>query len=90
MKKYLISIEKEGSARLAHFFSQTTFGRYQNEFKKIGVIGAQLPTAEYFKLAVAGRKKALSPAELGCTLSHVTAFKDFLDSNEEISEYNKI
>lgn len=83
MKKYLISIEKEGSARLAHFFSQTTFGRYQNEFKKIGVIGAQLPTAEYFKLAVAGRKKALSPAELGCTLSHVTAFKDFLDSNEE-------
>lgn len=83
VKKYLISIEKEGSARLAHFFSQNTFGKYQNEFKKIGVIGAQVPTAEYFKLAVAGRKKALSPAELGCTLSHVTAFKDFLASDEK-------
>lgn len=83
MKKYLISIEKTDSPRLAGFFAQPTFGKYQNEFKKIGVIGAQLPTTEYFKLAVAGRKKALSPAELGCTLSHVTAFKDFLASDEE-------
>lgn len=85
VKKYLISIEKEGSARLAHFFSQTTFGKYQDQFTKIGVIGAQLPTAEYFKLAVAGRKKALSPAELGCTLSHVNVFKDFLASNEQFA-----
>lgn len=83
MKKYLISIEKEDSARLANFFSQATFGRYKDEFKKIGVVGAQLSTAEYFKLAVAGRKKALSPAELGCTLSHVNAFKDFLNSDEQ-------
>lgn len=83
VKKYLISIEKEGSPRLANFFSQSTFARYQNEFKKFGVIGAQLPTADYFKLAVAGRKKALSPAELGCTLSHVNAFKDFLTSDEQ-------
>lgn len=83
VKKYLISIEKEGSARLASFFAQPTFGKYQSEFTKMGVIGAQLPTAEYFKLAVAGRKKALSPAELGCTLSHVNAFKDFLASDEQ-------
>ena len=83
MKKYLISIEKEDSPRLAGFFSQPTFARYQTEFKKIGVRGADLPTAEYFKLAVAGRKKALSPAELGCTLSHVNAFKDFLASDEK-------
>lgn len=83
VKKYLISIEKEGSARLASFFAQPTFGKYQREFTQMGVIGAQLPTAEYFKLAVAGRKKALSPAELGCTLSHVTAFKHFLASDEK-------
>lgn len=83
MKKYLISIEKEDSSRLADFFSQSTFGNYKSEFKKVGVIGAQLPTAEYFKLAVAGRKKPLSPAELGCTLSHVNALKDFLASNEK-------
>ncbi|MFW1844304.1 glycosyltransferase family 25 protein [Acinetobacter pittii] len=83
MKKYLISIEKEGSTRLASFFSQPTFGKYQSEFTKMGVIGAQLSTAEYFKLAVAGRKKVLSPAELGCTLSHVSVFKDFLASDEQ-------
>lgn len=83
VKKYLISIEKEDSSRLAGFFAQSTFAQYQTEFKKIGVRGADLPTAEYFKLAVAGRKKALSPAELGCTLSHVTAFKDFLASDEQ-------
>lgn len=83
MKKYLISIEKEDSARLTNFFSQATFRSYQNKFKKIGVIGRQIPTAEYFKLAVAGRKKALSPSELGCTLSHVNAFKDFLASDEK-------
>lgn len=83
VKKYLISIEKEGSSRLAQFFSQPTFGNYRAEFKKIGIIGAKLPTAEYFKLAVAGRKKPLSPAELGCTLSHVSALKDFLLSEEK-------
>lgn len=83
MKKYLISIEKEGSSRLTGFFSQTTFGNYQNEFKRMGVIGAQLPTASYFKMAVAGRVKPLSPSELGCTLSHVAAFKNFLESDEK-------
>lgn len=79
----MISIEKEDSSRLTGFFSQLTFEKYQGEFKKIGIIGAQLPTSTYFKLAVAGREKPLSPAELGCTLSHVTAFKDFLDSEEK-------
>lgn len=83
MKKYLISIEKEDSPRLAGFFSQRTFKNYQSEFKKIGVRGADLPTAEYFKLAVAGREKPLSPAELGCTLSHLEAFKDFLASDDK-------
>lgn len=83
VKKYLISIEKEGSPRLMGFFSQPTFQKYYSEFKKIGVRGADLPTAEYFQLAVAGRKKALSPAELGCTLSHVQALTDFLNSDEK-------
>ncbi|MCJ8161078.1 glycosyltransferase family 25 protein [Acinetobacter zhairhuonensis] len=83
MKKYLISIEREDSPRLATFFSQQTFQKSQADFKKIGVRGADLPTAEYFKLAVAGKKKPLSPAELGCTLSHVNAFKDFLESDEQ-------
>ena len=83
MKKYLISIEKIGSARLDAFFSQSTFNKYRYDFQKIGVIGAQISTAEYFKLAVAGKQRPLSPAELGCTLSHVAALKDFLASDEK-------
>nr|WP_130804403.1 glycosyltransferase family 25 protein [Acinetobacter ihumii] len=83
MKKYLISIEQPESPRLTNFFAQSTFSRYQSEFIQCGVIGADLPTREYFKLAVAGRKKPLSPAELGCTLSHLEALKNFLSTDEK-------
>lgn len=83
MKKYLISIEKAESLRLNAFFSQETFKRSQQDFQKFGVIGAHLSTVEYFKLAVASKQRALSPAELGCTLSHVAALTDFLASDEQ-------
>jgi len=82
LKKYIISIENGDSPRLANFFSQSIFKKYQTEFQKFGIRGADLPTAEYFKLAVLGKKRILSPAELGCTLSHVAALKNFLKSNE--------
>lgn len=83
MKKYLISIEQDQSTRLSQFFSQATFQQYKCDFKKIGVIGRDIPTAEYFKLAVAGKRRPITPAELGCTLSHIAALKDFLESNEK-------
>lgn len=83
MKKYLISIEKENSPRLSAFYSQPTFQACKNEFTQFGIIGADFSTSEYFKLAVAGRERALSPAELGCTLSHVSALRDFLNSEEQ-------
>lgn len=83
MKKYLISIENAESPRLKSFFSQEAFKRYQHDFQKIGVIGASIPTVEYFKLAVASKQRALSPAELGCTLSHIAALTDFLASDEK-------
>lgn len=83
MKKYLISIEKEGSPRLTSFFSQSTFSRYQSEFMKLGIRGADLSTVEYFKLAISGKIRPLSPGELGCTLSHIAAYNDFLESDEK-------
>lgn len=83
MKKYLISIEQENSPRLAAFFSQTTFKNYKNEFKQFGIVGTEFPSAEYFKLAVAGKERPLSPAELGCTLSHMSAVRDFLKSDDD-------
>lgn len=83
MKKYLISIEYADSPRLQSFFAQPTFSRYQSDFTQFGIIGAELPTKEYFRLGVSGNPKPLSPAELGCTLSHIQALKDFLASNEK-------
>ena len=82
MKKYLISIEQPDSPRLHAFFKNVTFHKYKHEFQKFGVIGANLPTKQYFQYAVAGKQRPLSPAELGCTLSHVQALRDFLSSDE--------
>lgn len=83
MKKYLISIEQKNSPRLNAFFAQDTFKNYKSEFKQFGIVGADFPSSEYFKLAVAGKDRPLSPAELGCTLSHMSAVRDFLTSDED-------
>lgn len=80
MNKYLISIESSESSRLKIFFNQTIFLPYKSDFTKIGIIGKNLSVTEYFNLAVASQKKPLSPGELGCTLSHVAALKDFVAS----------
>lgn len=83
MKKYLISIEPAESVRLSNFFAQTSFSNEKQNFKIFGVIGNQLSVKDYFRLAVAGKEAALTPGELGCTLSHVKALNDFIDSTEE-------
>lgn len=83
LKKYLISIETEDSPRLQHFFSQYTFDKEKQNFVVKGIVGSALPTREYFKLAVAGKQRPLTPGELGCTLSHLAAYQDFLSSEEE-------
>lgn len=79
----MISIENEGSERLTKFFAQEVFNAERYEFKKIGIKGAELTVKEYFNRAVAGHDKALTPSELGCTLSHLEALKDFLNSSEQ-------
>lgn len=43
----------------------------------MGVKGADLLAKEYFEQAVKGREIPLTPGELGCTLSHLQALKDF-------------
>ncbi|MEB3754272.1 glycosyltransferase family 25 protein [Acinetobacter sp. MD2(2019)] len=83
MKKYLISIESEDSQRLQGFFAYPTFNKYKSDFKQFGIIGKHLSAAEYFQLGVAGKNKPMTPGELGCTLSHLDALKDFLASNEK-------
>ena len=82
MKKYLISIEDLHSPRLKNLFEQATFLNKENEFKVFGTKGSELSVSEYFKQGVAGKVKAMTPGELGCTLSHLHALHDFLASNE--------
>lgn len=87
MRKYLISIEKEGGPRLQNFFAQETFQAVKSDFVIKGVRGADLQTAEYFRLGVLGKERPLSPGELGCTLSHLAAYKDFLSSGDQLAVF---
>ena len=83
LKKYLISIDSDDGVRLKNFFAQQIFATCKNDFMKFGVKGAELTVKEYFDLGVAGHNKALTPSELGCTLSHLEALKDFLSSDNQ-------
>lgn len=81
VKKYLISIQGPGEKRYEQFFSQDGFDEI--EFIKYGVIGKNLSTSEYFNLAVKNKIRTLTPSELGCTLSHLSALRDFVDSDAD-------
>lgn len=85
MKKYLISIDSDDGVRLKNFFAQQIFATCKNDFMKFGVKGAELTVKEYFDLGVIGHNKALTPSELGCTLSHLEALKDFLKSDASLA-----
>lgn len=71
--------------RLQHFFAQETFKKYQSDFVILGVKGNELSTRDYFQLAVSGKERPLSPGELGCTLSHLAAYKNFLSSGDQLA-----
>lgn len=85
MKIYVISIEDEKSLRLKKFLDQDFFEKGQLSLTKIGIKGGDLSAKEYFEKAVRGRSKPLTPAELGCTLSHLTALKSFLATDDEFA-----
>ena len=81
VKKYLISIQKQGLPRYDGFFSQSSFN--ENDFKVYGIVGTNLPTNIYFELGVKNKKIPMTPSELGCTLSHLKALEDFIKSDSE-------
>lgn len=83
MKIFVISIEEENSPRLKKFLNQAFFEKGRLSVTKIGIKGGDLSAKEYFELAVKGRSNPLTPAELGCTLSHLTALRKFLETSEE-------
>lgn len=85
MKIYVVSIEEEKSPRLSKFLSQNFFEQGALSITKIGIKGGELSAKEYFEKGVKGRAKPLTPAELGCTLSHLSALENFLETNEELA-----
>lgn len=83
MQIFVISIEEENSPRLTNFLAQPFFKRADLPYQKIGIKGGEIAAKAYFEQAVKGRSQPLSPGELGCTLSHLEALKQFLQSNDD-------
>lgn len=83
IRKYLISIEPEDGIRRESFFKRNKLSA--NEFIVKGIIGKDLSVQEYYELAVLGTKVPLTPAELGCKLSHLACLQDFLASSSDFA-----
>ncbi len=83
MQVYIISIEDIQSPRWIQFISQPCIAHLDSNYVKVGVIGTNLSCKDYFNLAVKGRSKPLTPGELGCTLSHLEAMNQFLETDDD-------
>lgn len=80
MNKFLISVDESGS-RLNSFFAKNNFS--PANFNILGVDGRKLSSIDYYNLGVKKSFPPLSPAELGCTLSHLKALNIFLQSENK-------
>lgn len=79
MKKFVISVDSIGN-RIEKFYKDNQIDPL--DFEKVGILGKNLKVSEYYNLAVKCSFPPLSPAELGCTLSHLHALKIFLKTDE--------
>lgn len=82
MQVYVVSIEQKDSPRLLKFLSQSFFQK-GIKYTQVGIKGGELAAKLYFDQAVKGRKRPLSPGELGCSLSHLQALELFLKTEEK-------
>ncbi|QPH86778.1 glycosyltransferase family 25 protein [Campylobacter concisus] len=82
---YLISLAKDTKRRE---LLQQKFSSYDS-FKLIDAVdGRELNAREYYKIISPSFKaygKVLSPAEVGCSLSHVKAYEEFLASEAKFA-----
>lgn len=83
MQIYIISIEALSSPRWVQFTQQPFIALVDSHFEKIGIIGSEISSKQYFNQAVKGRSQPLTPGELGCTLSHLQALKQFLATEDD-------
>lgn len=52
--------------------------------ESFGVDGKRLTAWQYFVYGVSGRRRPLTPGEVGCSLSHLAALEKFLDTEENL------
>lgn len=81
---YCISLEKDILRRknLKRIFPKN----YCNMIIINAINGKKIPAEEFFVYSnqfYKNNKKLISPSEVGCTLSHIKAYKEFLETNEE-------
>lgn len=79
---YLISLEKDCARRKA---LEKRFPKYYSDFIHIKAIdGRKLTAKEYYEATIEffhKHKRPMTPAELGCSLSHIKALNDFIKSD---------
>lgn len=79
---YLVSLEQDVARREA---LEKRFPKYYSEFIHIKAVdGRKLPAKEYYDATLNffhKHKRPMSPAELGCTLSHIKALESFLSTS---------
>lgn len=83
---YLISLEQDCARRKA---LEKRFPKYYSDFIHIKAIdGRKLTAKEYYEATIEffhKHKRPMSPAELGCSLSHIQALESFLKTDESFA-----
>jgi len=86
MDIYLVSLKSDEKRR------QALENRFPNYYRKFNIIdavdGRELKAKEYFKQSshfVHFYSRMMSPAELGCSLSHCKVMEEFLASDKEVA-----
>lgn len=86
MKIYLVSLTQDVDRRKA---LETSFPQSYRLFHHVEAVDGRLLLAREYYLKshpfLKKHKHALSPAELGCTLSHIKALELFLSSDEKVA-----
>lgn len=81
---YLVSLDSDYERRAV---LKERFSRYYNDFKHISAVdGRTISSLKYYKAILPEyleSKKMLSPAEIGCTQSHIQVLKTFIASGKE-------
>jgi len=70
------------SGRSDAFFAENGLSR--DGWRLFGVDGRALAAGAYFRTGVAGRVVPLTPAEVGCAMSHLEAYRAFLESGADV------